>query len=74
MTKSLRRVHHKRIEPAERGAGHFWKGATVAELAAAQGVRPVEHPNELWGNFWPDDQSLDAFVEAIRESRRQDTA
>ncbi len=61
-------------EGAEPGAAGFWKGATVEELAEAQGVQPVEDPNTLWGDFWPEDESLDAFVEAIRESRRRDAA
>ncbi len=74
MSKPLRQARRKRSEGTEPGAAGFWKGATVGELAEAQGVQPVKDPNELWGDFWPEDQSLDAFVEAIRESRRQDAA
>jgi hypothetical protein len=50
----------------------FWKGATVAELAKMQGARPVRSLDDLWGNFWPENESVDAFIASIRQWRRRD--
>ncbi len=77
MSKPQRQTRRKQGNQVAAGASQasqFWKGATVAVLAEAQGVQPVRNPKELWGDFWPEDESLDAFVEAIRESRRRDAA
>lgn len=54
-------------------ADSFWNGQSVVELAKAQGVPPVGNANELWGDFWPEGESLEAFVSALYEDRRQET-
>jgi hypothetical protein len=33
-------------------------------LAEAQGVKPVEQLEDLMGDFWPEDESVDEFLEA----------
>lgn len=40
-------------------------------LAAEQGVRPLGNLNELAGDFWPEDESVDDFIAAVREWRRE---
>jgi hypothetical protein len=40
----------------------FWNGPSIAELAKAQGVQPIQSLDELWGDFWPDDESVDEFI------------
>jgi hypothetical protein len=50
----------------------FWTGATVAELAEAQGVKPIETLDELKADFWPEDESLDDFIETIYQWRREE--
>lgn len=40
-------------------------------LAAEQGVRPIGDLSELAGDFWPEDESIDDFVAAVREWRRE---
>ncbi len=50
----------------------FWRGATVEELAAQQGVSPVNPGDELWGDFWPEDQDVAEFRAAVREWRQAD--
>jgi hypothetical protein len=46
----------------------------VDELARAQGVKPVTRLEDLMGNFWPEDESIDEFIEWLRESRRDGEA
>ncbi len=50
----------------------FWKGATLAELANMQAVHPVRSLDDLWGTFWPENESVDAFIDSIRQWRRRD--
>ncbi len=45
---------------------------TWQELAAEQGVRPVGSMDELLGDFWPAEDSIDEFLAAVREWRRGD--
>lgn len=40
-------------------------------LAREQGVGPVTDPNVLVGDFWPDDETIDDFLEAVRNWRRE---
>jgi hypothetical protein len=43
---------------------------SIEELAAAQGVKFPQDITELMnGNFWPEDESIDDFLEFIREQR-----
>jgi hypothetical protein len=47
------------------GEGH----PTIDELAAAQGVVFPRDPSELLGSFWPEEESVDDFLRAMREWR-----
>jgi hypothetical protein len=38
----------------------------LAEMARGQGARPVERFDDLLGDFWPEDESVDEFIEARR--------
>ena len=40
-------------------------------LIAAQGVKPVVRFEDLLGEFWPEDESADQFIQAAREWRRE---
>jgi hypothetical protein len=51
----------------------FWEGADVQMLAESQGVRPVDDFDALLGG-WPEDESVDDFVVAVRECRHQNLA
>ncbi len=46
---------------------------TLRELAAEQGVRPVERFEDLVGDFWPEDETVDEFIAAVRQWRREGT-
>ena len=63
-TSGPRRVIHEAVD--------FWKGVTIAELAKMQDARPVRSLDDVWGNFWPENESVDAFIASIRQWRRRD--
>jgi hypothetical protein len=46
--------------------------ARAWELARQQGVKPVKSIKELQGDFWPEDESVDEFLELVRAIRHQD--
>jgi hypothetical protein len=43
---------------------------SLSSLAARQGVRPVVKFDDLLGDFWPDNETADEFITALREWRR----
>jgi hypothetical protein len=47
----------------------FMTHYTPETLATAQGVSPVTDFDELLGDFWPEEESADDFIAAIREWR-----
>jgi hypothetical protein len=51
----------------------FWDGDSVAELAEAQGVRPVETLDDLRADFWPEEESINDFIETIYQWRHEAT-
>ena len=53
-------------------SGDFWQEKTLAELAAEQGIRPVNHFEEVFGQgagLWANDEELEAFLANIRAAR-----
>lgn len=40
-------------------------------LTAQQGVRPITDLDQLHGDFWPDDETADEFIDAVRTWRRE---
>ncbi len=47
----------------------FWTSKSVDQLAAEQGVKPVDHPEKLRGDFWPEGESMDDFLIWLRDVR-----
>jgi hypothetical protein len=45
--------------------------ARAWELARRQGVKPIKSIKELQGDFWPEDESVDEFLEWLRTIRRE---
>jgi hypothetical protein len=35
-------------------------------------ARPVQKLEELYGDFWPEDESVDDFISAVQQWRRED--
>ena len=52
----------------------FWEHPTIEELAKQQGVKPVEKFGDLLGNFWPEDENIDEFIEWYRKRRKEGTS
>lgn len=44
----------------------------LTTLAAQQGVQAVTDFDALFGDFWPADETVDEFIAAVREWRRED--
>lgn len=44
---------------------------SLEELAAQQGVKPVKDFDALLGDFWPEDETADQFIAAVRHWRRE---
>jgi hypothetical protein len=59
--------------PSASPVSDFWEGADVRALAESQGVQPVDDFDALLGG-WPEDESVDDFILAIRAERRQNLA
>ena len=45
--------------------------ACLQALISAQGVRPIEDPEQLVFPEWPDDETADEFLAALQEWRRE---
>jgi hypothetical protein len=41
----------------------------LQSLVIQQGVTPIADPDVLHGDFWPEDESIDEFLNALRTSR-----
>jgi hypothetical protein len=59
--------HARKIEPP---LAEFWQRASFEDFARQQGVRPVEHLEELLGG-WPEDDVNDGFEAALERWRQE---
>lgn len=48
--------------------------ARAWELAKRQGVKPIRSIEDLQGDFWPEEDSVDDFLDWVRAIRQQDKA
>lgn len=51
----------KRADPTTR-----LEARSIEDLAAEQGVQAATDFEALLGDFWPDDESVDEFISAVR--------
>lgn len=42
---------------------------SIDELMSEQNVAPVSDPRHLLGDFWPENESVDDFISAVRHWR-----
>lgn len=75
-TGKISTLHIKDLESIEEltGAGttqlpisSFWKGKDFDELAAVQGIYPIDDLSKL-SKDWPEDTDFDSFLEAVRRA------
>lgn len=45
--------------------------AELESLAQQQGARPVAKFDDLLGDFWPENETADEFIAAVRQWRRE---
>ena len=57
-------------QPVDQYGRTVWESASGEQLAAEQDVKPVHDISELIGDFWPEDEGPDDFVDWLREQRR----
>ena len=68
---------HTNAKESERGRGleptltFHSSQADLDQLIAAQGVKPVARFEDLLGDFWPEEESADEFIAAVRKWRRE---
>jgi hypothetical protein len=55
------------VTAGEAAGSSFFDSASLDALAARQGVRPAADFEALLGDFWPEDESADEFIAAVRE-------
>ena len=60
----LERVEHE----ARRQRAH----ARIWELARQQGVEPIRNIDDLRGDFWPEEESMDEFLSWLSDLRHGD--
>jgi hypothetical protein len=56
---------------AKNGTATFYVHFSVEELAKQQGVEPVTDVSALAGNFWPQDESSEEFIETLASWRKE---
>lgn len=57
-------------QPVNRHGRTFRESASLEQLIAEQGVTPIKDIDELVGDFWPEDEGPDDFINWLREERR----
>jgi hypothetical protein len=60
---------HERLTGSAQSVS-FWDAPTISDLASSQGIQPVIDPTMLPGDFWPGDESVDAFLTERRIGAR----
>ena len=63
----------QRMRPRATGGRAFFaqQQTDLQTLAARQGVQPVANFDDLLGDFWPEDETADEFIAAVRQWRRE---
>lgn len=53
-------------------AGDFWEPKTLEQLIQAQQTRVITNIVDLGADFWPEEESVDDFIDYIYQQRRED--
>ena len=52
----------------------FIKARQAQQRYTGSAPQLVQRLEDLWGDFWPEDESVDDFIHAVRRWRRKDPA
>ena len=52
----------------------FIKARQAQQRHANGGTQAVQRLEDLWGDFWPEDESVDDFIHTVRRWRYEDLA
>ena len=52
--------------------GGLWRVRTAQEVADEQGVKPIDDFDALLGGLWPEDESIDEFLEEVYRLRDEE--
>lgn len=63
----------EQVLPSTSPVPDFWEGVDLRALAESQGIQPVSDFDALLGG-WPEDESVDDFILAIRAERHRQPA
>jgi hypothetical protein len=58
-------AHEQLVSVQYSSAGH----PSVEQLMAEQGTGPITDVSSLHGDFWPEEESIEEFLEALHEWR-----
>jgi hypothetical protein len=64
---SLSRKHGKILVQED-----FWNPMTLEQIVQAQHTPIIENIDELAVDFWPENESVDEFIEYIYQQRQED--
>ena len=64
-------AEHDSFDEVRRTDNSFWDPVDLETLAAQQGVKPMTNFEDLLGDFWPEDETADEFIAAVRQWRRE---
>ncbi|HEX4950069.1 MAG TPA: hypothetical protein VFZ34_25610 [Blastocatellia bacterium] len=69
--RALPQVEQQRLrEILNAEASRFDPAQRIRELVAEQGTRPLNF-DEMLGDFWPEEESMDEFLATLREWRSE---
>ena len=63
ISQSLHRNYQQTVD--------FWEPKTLAQLIQAQQTQSITNIAD-WAGFWPEEESVDDFIEYIYQQRRED--
>lgn len=67
----MSKIERKDEQEEEREEARRQAHARIWELAKQQGVKPIRVEN-LKGDFWPEEESMDEFLAWLKTTRQED--
>lgn len=71
--QTVRRILEALVHPSVVPGGAFFAAERSVAAPAGDEAGPITDIDELRGDFWPEDEGPDEFVNAVREWRHEGT-